>query len=555
LARRAPPRPARFAALDNGRAINTAGSRQVVDARRSESSLRLAELLAAVSLATDLSHDVPAESALRDALLAIELARLAGWSDADVSDVYYLALLYHMGCTGAVAAQSRLGGGDDISVRHWMSEADYADRPELMRIVVTRLARQWGASGVAQGVAALATSGRDMPEALANVAEAAARLSQRLGASPRVTEALSHAYGRWDGKVFTSLPSAEGLSATSRLVHLVHVAQIYHQAGGVEVADAVVRQRSGTEFDPELARLWLQNSHELLPKLSLDSVWDQVLSAEPEPHRRVGPSHLDEISRALADFVDLASPFTSGHSTHVARLAEAAALNAGLGADDAATLRRAAQVHDLGMVSVPNRVWIKRGPLNQSEWERVRLHPYHTQRILSLAGPMRASATIAGLHHERLDGSGYHVGLPASALPFTARLLAVAEIYQSMSEDRAWRPAAKPEAVARQLRDEVGARRLDPRAVDAVLLAAGQPRQKGRSSPTWPAGLTDREVDVLRAITRGLANKQIARELHVSQATVHTHVINLYGKIGVNTRAGATLFAFEHELIDSPSSQ
>ena len=547
--------PPRLAALDNGRIIGTAGRRHVVDARRSESGLRLAELLAAVSLATDLSHDVPAESALRDALLAVELARLAGWSNADVSDVYYLALLYHMGCTGAVAAQSRLGGGDDINVRHWMSEADYADQPQLMRIVVTRLAHHWGASGVAQGVAALATAGRDMPEALASIAEVAARLSQRLGASPRVTEALSHAYGRWDGKVFTSLPSADGLSAVSRLVHLVHVAQIYHQAGGGEVADAVVRQRSGAEFDPELARLWLQNSHDLLPRLSLDSVWDQVLSAEPEPHRRVGPSHLDEISGALADFVDLASPFTRGHSTRVAQLAEAAALNAGLGADDAVTVRRAAQVHDLGMVSVPNRVWIKRGPLNPSEWERVRLHPYHTQRILSLAGPLRASATIAGLHHERLDGSGYHVGLPANALPFTARLLAVAEVYQSMGEDRAWRPALKPEEVARQLQDAVTARRLDPRAVEAVLSAAGLPRQKRRSSPTWPAGLTDREVDVLRAITRGLANKQIARELHVSQATVHTHVINLYGKIGVNTRAGATLFAFEHDLIDSPSSR
>ena len=105
-----------------------------------------------------------------------------------------------------------------------------------------------------------------------------------------------------------------------------------------------------------------------------------------------------------------------------------------------------------------------------------------------------------------------------------------------MREDRAWRPALKPEAVTRQLQDEVAARRLDARAVEAVLSAAGQPRQKGRSSQVWPAGLTDREVDVLKGITRGLANKQIARELHVSQATVHTHVINLYGKIGINTR-------------------
>jgi HD-GYP domain-containing protein (c-di-GMP phosphodiesterase class II)/DNA-binding CsgD family transcriptional regulator len=423
----------------------------------------------------------------------------------------------------------------------------------MMRIAATKLAPQWGPTGWPQGMSALATAGRDLPEAFASVAEVASRLSDRLGAGPGVTESLSDAYGRWDGKVFPTLPSGEGLSATGRLVHLVHVAQIYYLAGGVEAADAVVRQRSGTEFDPELARLWLHNSHDLLRTVSADSVWDQVLGAEPNPHRGVGPSHLDEVSAALADFVDLASPFTRGHSTRVARLAEGAALNAGLGADDTATVRRAAYVHDLGMLSVPNRVWTKRGPLSPAEWERVRLHAYHTQRILSLAAPLRATASIAGLHHERLDGSGYHRGLHANALPLTARILAVAEAYESMSEERAWRPALAQAEAARHLRDEVAAGRLDARALEAVLLAAGQPRPTRRSSRAWPSGLTDREVEVLRAITRGLANKQIGRELYVSQATVHTHIINIYSKIGVNTRAGATLFAFEHDLIDSVS--
>jgi DNA-binding CsgD family transcriptional regulator len=196
-------------------------------------------------------------------------------------------------------------------------------------------------------------------------------------------------------------------------------------------------------------------------------------------------------------------------------------------------------------------VWTKTGPLSPAEWERVRLHPYHTERILSRAAPLRASASLAGLHHERLDGSGYHRGLHAPAMPFGARILAVAEVFQSMSEDRARRPGFGPEAIARQLRDEVGARRLDSRAVDAVLAAAGQPRPAKRSSRSWPSGLTDREVEVLKAITRGLSNKQIAHALFVSQATVHTHIINVYGKIGVNTRAGATLFAFEHDLVDA----
>ena len=228
-------------------------------------------------------------------------------------------------------------------------------------------------------------------------------------------------------------------------------------------------------------------------------------------------------------------------------------MNAGLNAGDAAVVRRAGQIHDLGMVIVPNRVWMKQSPLNPAEWERVRLHAYHTERIVSFATPLRESATIAGLHHERLDGSGYHRGLRANSLPLTARVLAVAEIYQSMSEGRAWRPALIPEEARRQLQEAVAARGLDPRAVEAVLVAAGQPRTTGRSGRAWPCGLTDREVDVLRALTRGLSNKQIARELFVSQATVHTHLINVYGKIGFNTRAGATLFAFEHDLVNAPS--
>src|SRR5260370_35603298 len=170
-----------------------------------------------------------------------------------------------------------------------MSEAAYGDGRQMLRIAMTKLVRKWGAGNWAPAMVALATAGRDLPEALANTAEAAARLSQRLGASPRVTASLSHAYGRWDGQVFPLLPSGEGLSATARLVHLVHVAQIYHQMGGAEAADEVVRRRSGTEFDPERARLWLQNSHDWLPNVPLHSVWDQALYNEPEPHRRSRP--------------------------------------------------------------------------------------------------------------------------------------------------------------------------------------------------------------------------------------------------------------------------
>src|SRR4029077_13878717 len=150
--------------LDNGSTIEHAREQRAGTSRGSDASLRLAELLAAVSLATDLAHDVPAESAMRDALLSVELARLAGWSEPDLSDVFYLALLYHIGCTGAVAAQSRLGAGYDIDVRHWMSEADYADPRELMRIAPPKFAQNGGPTPGAPAMAAFASAGRDLPE-------------------------------------------------------------------------------------------------------------------------------------------------------------------------------------------------------------------------------------------------------------------------------------------------------------------------------------------------------------------------------------------------------
>jgi HD-GYP domain-containing protein (c-di-GMP phosphodiesterase class II) len=295
--------------------------------------------------------------------------------------------------------------------------------------------------------------------------------------------------------------------------------------------------------------LWLENSHDLLAHVGYESVWDEALAEEPEPHVWVLPAHLDEVCRALADFVDLKSPYTRGHSPQVARLVEDAAGGLGLPEAEVIVLRRAAHVHDLGNVSIPDLVWGKRGPLNSSELARVRLHTYHTLRILTVSPSLRPSGEIAGAHHERIDGSGYHRSLPAAALSPGARLLGAAELYQSMTEERAWRPALEPAVAAGELRREVSAGKLDRRAADAVLAAAGHPSRPSRANRAWPAGLTDREVDVLRLLARGLSNKQIAGALHVTEATVHTHVINVYGKTGVKTRAGGTLFALEHDLV------
>jgi HD-GYP domain-containing protein (c-di-GMP phosphodiesterase class II) len=207
-------------------------------------------------------------------------------------------------------------------------------------------------------------------------------------------------------------------------------------------------------------------------------------------------------------------------------------------------VRRTALVHDLGRVAVPARIWEKTDPLTVDDWEQVRLHAYHTERVLAQSPFLARLIAIAGHHHERLDGSGYHRGVGASSLDPLARLLAAADAYHAMTEPRPHRAALSPRDAAEILVEEAGAGRLASEAVAAVLGAAGH------RSPSIerPAALTEREIQVVALLARGLQTKQIAHELGISAKTADFHIQNAYRKMGVSTRAGATLFAMQHGL-------
>jgi DNA-binding CsgD family transcriptional regulator len=176
------------------------------------------------------------------------------------------------------------------------------------------------------------------------------------------------------------------------------------------------------------------------------------------------------------------------------------------------------------------------------------MHPYQTERILACSSELSPLGRIAGLHHERLDGSGYHHGLSAPAIPPTARVLAAADSFQTATQDRPHRLARTTEQAAHHLTADASAGRLDLDCVAAVIEAAGQPRP--RVHRDWPAGLSDREAEVLRLMGRGLANDQIAKQLVISRRTAEHHVQHIYAKIGHSTRAAAVLFAMEHDLLN-----
>jgi DNA-binding CsgD family transcriptional regulator len=204
-------------------------------------------------------------------------------------------------------------------------------------------------------------------------------------------------------------------------------------------------------------------------------------------------------------------------------------------------------LHDVGRVAISDAVWEKPGALTAAEWEQVRLHGYHSERILAGSQRLAPLKVLVGMHHEHLDGSGYHRGSTGGDLPMPARLLAVADAYQAMTQRRPHRPALLPEQVEQSLLASARKGILDADAVTAVLGAAGHDVVPAHRAA--PSGLSDREVEVLRLVADGCSNAQIAERLVISRRTAEHHVQHIYTKIGVSSRAAAALFAMEHGLL------
>jgi HD-GYP domain-containing protein (c-di-GMP phosphodiesterase class II) len=505
---------------------------------------RLAEVLAAMSVSTDLAMGLPAGHAIRACLAAIRLARRLNLGDRELATVYYTALLRYVGCTAFSHEEARLAG-DDVAARRMGAGVDFT-RPRESFTFMIRLTAGSPPRARLRAVAAGIAGGRSFDTALKTAnCEVAARTAERLGLGSDVAAPLYQIFERWDGHGVPAGLAGERVALASRLANVVHCALLAQEVGGAELGDAVVRHRSGSWLDPEVTGAYLRHRSELWASAD-DDPWRDTLAEEPSPVRLLARGDLRVVAAAFADLADLKSPFLHGHARAVASHAEAAGRELGLGDAELRALENAALLHDIGRVAIPTSIWEKPAALTELEWEQVRQHPYHTERILGRAPVFSEVAKIAALHHERLDGSGYHRQLPAALQPMTARLLAVADALAALLAERPHRPAFSIEAAASELESAVARGQIDPDAAGALL--AGYGRQLRRSARRWPGGLTDREVQVLRLLAAGRSKRDIARELFISISTAHTHVVHIYDKIGATTRAGAALFAMEHGL-------
>lgn len=510
-------------------------------------SVRLVDLLAGLSRLADLGFGLQAGDSIRSAALAAVMGRSLELPDDDIRASMYTALLLHVGCIGYAHESVRVFG-DEYVMNLAAVRTNRADPRDVARTLVPALMRgrrardqlRLAVTAVSRGPA----RGRAYDTVKCEVGRDAAR---RLGLPDEVQRSVYHSAEWWNGRGVPAGLEGDDIPVGARVAALTGAAVLLDTIGGTDLAVEAVQRRRGGMIDPGLADHYVSRANTLLAEVDGTDPYELLLEAEPRPVASVLDPQLVDIMKVFGDLADLKTPTTYGHSRGVATLARDAGQKLRLGMTDLTNLELAGYLHDVGRVAISNLVWEKPGPLTVPEWEQVRLHAYHSERILAASPRLSPLARLVGAHHERCDGSGYHRGARADELSLPARVLAAADAYQAMTQPRPHRPALVSEQAEQELRADARSGQLDADAVSAVLAAAGHDASEVRREP--PAGLTDREVEVLRWVAEGCSNRQIAERLVISRRTAEFHVQQIYRKIGTASRASAAMFAMEHHLL------
>ena len=507
--------------------------------------VRLADLLAGLSIAVDLGFGLPPESAMRSCLAATRLARAHGLGESEVRDSFFASLLLHVGCPGFSHETAALFG-NEFAVTRAAARTNLADPADYELTLIPEATRDLPSRARRRAAERLSREGPAFGVRFDTAScEVGRSVARRLGLGPGVERALYEVAEWWNGGGAPRGLREEETVIGARVAHLAADAVVLVDLGGTEAAVDGVRRRSGSVLDPSLVETFAANARAILDRTGNPRTC--LLDEEPRPTEERDRSELVTVARVFGDVADLKFPTLHGHSSGVAALAVSAARGLRLDDQTCADLEVAANLHDLGRLAVTNAIWEKPGPLTSAEWEQVRMHPYHSERILATSSTLAALAPLAGLHHERLDGSGYHRGCGAREQSVAVRVLAAADALQAMMQDRPHRARLTGESAAVELTHAARAGALDGDCVAAVLEAAGQKRPQSRD--LRPAGLSEREIEVLRLVAVGYSNPDIARKLVISRRTAEHHVQHIYAKLGVSSRPALALFAMEHDLV------
>ena len=439
-------------------------------------AVSLSEVISALTFALDLTDGAVPGHSLRTCLLGMRLATALGVPEADLCDLYYALLLKDIGCSDSLVRFSQIMGDDGRTP--WAASAwggDLSPDPALLERVWREVLPEVplpGRIGRLLGSAGAAEAARDTWETQSlRVSE----IIENLGMSSTTVQAIHLTDERWDG---SGLPS--GLRGTSipllaRICSVAQTLDAFATEHGLETALRLVRSRRGTWFDPEIVRAaqHLHTSGKLWQFCLISDVEAtraEVMRLDPGVASALTPERVDRICEAFGNIVDAKSPFTYHHSIGVTDVAVSLAETLGLAPERVSLVRRAAFLHDIGKLAVPNRILDKRGRLTPAEWTHITRHPSLSGSILRRVGAFRELAALAAEHHERLDGSGYPLGLRADDISLESRVIAIADCYAAMAEDRPYRPGLNTEQILANLAEDVPGK-LDATCFEALCSA------------------------------------------------------------------------------------
>jgi HD-GYP domain-containing protein (c-di-GMP phosphodiesterase class II) len=513
-------------------------------------TIRVAQIAGALSAAGDAANGFAPEKGLRTTILAVRLARACGLNDGKVREVFWAAALRFVGCTAFAHETAKVAAGDDNGLRGTLIYAVGGEPIDFLRRLAAGFAPDASLVTKAKAVARL-LSDRDGARRhdLARC-EAAVLFARDFGMADGVLAALDATGERPDGRGLRKR-HGDDMPDIARIADVADLAEVLAWHGGWDAAYPVLEKRAGRGLDAGVVATLRAHAKDMLAGLTTSSSsWETFLASEPLPFAMIDAAEKAErFFTALGRFADVKSVFTLGHSGRVVALVRAAAEAALLSPEARELLVRAAATHDLGRVAVATGIWEKPGPLNPLEWQRVRAHTEQTEHALRMAG-FDDIAALASAAHERGAGVGYHRRLPLDVLTPAARLLGAADVCAALGEERPHRKALDDEGIQRTMLELIADGALDKRAVHAVLDALGARAHRHVRRQPWPAGLTEREVEVVRLVAIGRTNKEIGHVLGMSWRTAQKHITNVYDKVGRESRTGLALFALEHGLLE-----
>jgi HD-GYP domain-containing protein (c-di-GMP phosphodiesterase class II) len=439
--------------------------------------ISLSELIAALSRALDIAEGEPPGHAARSCLIGIRLADVLGLEASARSDLFYALLLKDAGCSANSAHMAALFGADDQVAKHTSKLVNWARPLDAFLWSLRTVAPEGPVAERAARLRAIRHEGQVTRSLMRARCYRGAEIVRKLGFSEATADAIRTLDEHWDGHGQPAGFRGTEIPLAGRILCLAQTVEVFHAAGGVRAAYRVAHKRRGEWFDPELVD-HLDSFH------SDTGFWRSLADANVstvEPPDRVlsaDEARLDQIAEGFAAVIDAKSPWTHEHCSRVCTLATGMGELMGFDEPALRRLRRAALLHDLGKLSISNRILDKPGALTPEEWIRFRQHPLLAEDILRLVPPLAEFAVVASAHHERLDGSGYPRGLTGDALTMPMRVLAVADVYEALISDRPYRPAYRPDEALELMRADVPDR-LDATAFAALRTLLDQPAAAG----------------------------------------------------------------------------